>query len=264
MVRSLFILLLSGFSCLLFSSAVSVEPPPDPDVFSKLFVGTIKKNDKELFMKTFGFTEADVKWMVDTCLKNPYLTEKDKEDVREKSKDLTWFWTDQNERLTTSFNRIQTWTLSDSIQLDAIEFIDFYYNLGIQKEAPVYILHDTNLLIKHETKYYKIIFDIVIFINNQWKVGKVKKIVKVDPNQKSSFYSASFPFDIGIRSEEITYDTASAVIVADTLYADSVANYDWHTELPPLTEKQSKKANRIQKKIDALYLEQVKILYKEE
>ena len=280
MIRSLFMLLLPGLSCLLFSSAVPVTtPPPDPETFSKLFVETIKKNDKELYIKTFGFTEADMEWAVDAWLKNPYLTEKQKEEVREKAKDMSGFWTDQNEMLTRNFDRIQKWILADSIQVNAIEYVDFYYQLGIQKDAPVYLLHDCNLFIRHGTKYYKIIFEFNAFINNQWKIAKVRKIIEVDKNlnllsnsgyeYEEDGYSSVF----GIGSEEISYDTLpieydaeTAVVAVDTtLYpADSVAEYGWHTELPPLTEKQSRKADRIQKKIDALYEQQEKIIYNEE
>ncbi len=278
MTRALYILLLSGLSCLFFSSAVSVTPPPDPDTFAKLFLETLKKNDKELFVKTFGLTEADINWVVDEWLKNPYLTEKEKEEIREKSKDLSGFWASQDESLTKNFDRIQKWILSDSIQVNAIEFVDFYYQLSIQKDVPVYFLHDCNLFIKHGTRYYKIIFEFNILINNQWKIGKIKKIIEVDKNLNLlsntgyEYQEDAYCSVFGICSKEISYDTVAVgyydesvpVVVDTTLYSsDSVATYGWHTTLPPLTEKQSKKADKIQKKLNALYEQQEKIIYSE-
>jgi hypothetical protein len=280
MIRSLFIFVLTGFSCLLFSSAVSITtPPPDTDAFSKLFIETLKKNDKELYKKTFALTEADMTWVVDTWLKNPYVTEKEKEELREKSNDLSGFWMSQEEGLTKSFDRIQKWILSDSIEVNAIEFVDFYYHLSIQKEVPFYLLHDCNLFIKHGTKYYKIFFEFNMFVNNQWKIGKIKKIIEVDKdlnllsNAGYEYEENAYCSIFGICSKEISYDTVAldyydesvAVVVDTALYpADSAASYGWHTGLPPLTEKQSKKAGKIQKKIDALSDQRDKIIYWQE
>ncbi len=252
MIRSLCILLLSAFSCLLFSSAVSVTPP-DPDTFSKLFIETIKQNNKELFVKTFEITEADFHWLLKTLLENPYQSEVEKARIRESEEKIPETIKEMYEQRLNDFTTLQKWITDDTINANTIELVDFFYEIKLLKEFPFHIIKEGILFIKHGTKFYTIHVDEIVFVNNQWKFGKIKGIQE-SPRQVD-FYLFYMDEDTHVLDDFApVYDTAAAVAF-DTLKAQTDVIF---------TEKQSKKADKIQQKINALYLKQMNILYKEE
>ncbi|MGN6647234.1 MAG: hypothetical protein ACTHJT_11970 [Cytophaga sp.] len=262
MIKTSFIVFVSGLTCFIFSSLVTVAPP-DPAGFSKLFVETIKKNNKDLYIKTFEMSDADFDWILKTCLANPYLSEEKKTDFKQEFGDLTKIHDKMNEQLTENFSAIQKWIQEDTININNIEFVDFYYDLEYDRRAPFYVLDNANLFIKHGTKYYKINMDDVVFVNNQWKFGDIDHIDEVDKylDYISTYDDYAYAVD---STAAVVYDTTAAYAV-DSAYAEPVYEEEYYDyDEPQLTEKQSKKVAKIQKKIDALYLQKDKIYYSEQ
>ena len=250
MIRSSFLILCSGLICLLFSSSVAVAPP-DPAIFSNVFIETIKKNDQQLFVKTFEITEADFQWIVNAFLENPYQSEKEKELIQLSVERIPDAKTKMDEMRLEDFKTIQQWIVSDTINISTIELVDFFYELKFKKDLPFHIIKKGALFIKHGTKYYIIYMDEIAFINNKWRYERISRIEEVPQRiDYTLFYEEedAYPADDFIP----VYDTVAAPV--DTLKIPEQA----------LTEKQSEKADKIQKKINALYLKQMNILYKEE
>jgi hypothetical protein len=259
MIKTSFIVFVSGLACFIFSSLVSVAPP-DPTVFSKLFVETIKKNNQDLYIKTFEMSDADFDWLLKTCLANPYLSEEKKADFQQEFSDVANIRNKTNEQLAKNFSIIEQWIKDDTININNIEFVDFYYELEYKRRSPFYILDNADLFIKHGTKYYKINMDDVAFVNNQWKYGEIDGIQEVDQNLNYIYRYDDYSYAT-TDSAAVAYDTTVAY-AADTAYAVEPAyEEDYYGYEPELTEKQSKKAAKIQKKIDALYAEKDKIYY---
>ena len=258
MIKNAFIVFVTGLTCLVFSSSVSVAPP-DPASFSKLFVETIKKNNQDLYVKTFEMSDADFDWLMKTCLANPYLSEEKKADFQQEFSDIPGIRNKMNTQLIENFTIIQQWIKDDTINISNIEFVDFYYDMEYNRRSPFYILDNADLYVKHGTKYYKINMDDVAFVNNQWKYGEIDGIQEVDKNLNYIYRYDDYVTD----SVAVAYDTTVAYAV-DTAYAEPAYEEDYYGYEPELTEKQSKKVAKIQKKIDALYLQKDKIYYSEQ
>ncbi len=261
MIKTSFIVFVTGLACLVFSSSVSVAPP-DPAGFSKLFVETIKKNNQDLYVKTFEMSDTDFDWLLKTCLANPYLSEEKKADFQQEFSDIAAIRSKMNTQLIENFTIIQQWIKDDTINISNIEFVDFYYDLEYNRRSPFYILDNADLFVKHGTKYYKINMDDVAFVNNQWKYGEIDGIQEVDKNLNYIYRYDDYVTD---SVAEAVYDTTAAYAV-DTAYAVEPAYEEdyYGYDQPVLTEKQSKKVAKIQKKIDALYEQQNKIYYPEQ
>ncbi len=253
MIKSFFILFASLLGCLVFSSSVLVAPP-DPGAFAKLFVASLGQNDQELYMRTFELSEGDLDWMTKIVIESPYFSENEKALIKgdsigsaELSRNLRW-------HLKEGAAVLQKWIELDSIQVNNIEILDFYYKMGIIKNYPYYIIPNGSLFIKHQTKYYKITFDHIAFVNNQWKFAIIDDICEVNKNlDRVSEYEDFYPYSGEDSIAAVVYDTMAIV----------EPPYDYNYD-PALTSKQDKKAAKIQKKIDALYEQQNKIIYKQE
>lgn len=258
MIKKSLLVLFAGFSCFIFSSSIS-ETLPDPTVFSKKLIETLKQNNQDFYVQTFGIADADLDWLKKISTSSPYLTQHEKENIEADITNSSELKDKLKERLIRNFERFQDWAQSDSININNIEYLGFYYEIEFKKRAPFYVIDDGELFIKHGTKFYKISLDDVIFINNQWKYGEINSIEEVDEhlNYISEYESYSdYTVDsVAVVAEaveydpEVAYDTAAAAPYYEELY------------YPDLTEKQAKKAAKIQKKIDALNLQREKIYY---
>lgn len=253
MIKPTVLAFVFALTCFVFPSFIS-ETLPDPAMYSKKLIETIKHNNQDFYIQTFQINDTDLDWLKKTALANPYLSESEKlliqEDIGKNAEELN---NKLKERLNRNFEQIQDWILRDSINVNNIEYVTFYYDLEFKRRSPFYVLDDGELFIKHGTKFYKISLDNIIFINNQWKYGEINDIDEVDEhlnyisNNEYDEYS-EYAVD-SVAVVEPAYDTAAAVV------------YDYYAEpyYPELTEKQTKKADKIQKKIDALLLQKDKI-----
>jgi len=249
---------LSAAACLIFSSSVSTVLP-DPQLYSKKLIEAIKKNDSVFFIQTFEVTDADLDMLAKTSLASPYLSEREKERIQEELSGRVELKAKLREQLKESFIKIQDWLLEDSININNIEFVDFYYEIEIKKRSPLYVIDNGELFIKHGTKFYKIRVDHVAYINNQWKYGEVDGIDEVDEHlnyiSNYAYDDSEYAVDTSAIVEPYaaeSYDSVAAG-VADTAYYG-----DYYAE-PAYSDKQIKKAEKIQKKINALYIKQDKV-----
>ena len=254
MIKSFFILFVSLVGCLIFSSSVSVAPP-DPDTFFKSFLETIKQNDVELYVKTFEVTDADLEWMTQTCLASPHLTEEQKASTRSELSQKSGIKDKLTEQLRENFAYIQEWIKRDTINVNNLELIDFFYRLELDKRHPFYSIERSSIYFKHGTRFYRINIKDVFFANNQWKYGEIHggSIEEVDTELN--------PIYIPVADD---YTGIADTVAADTtvLVEPYYENGDYYN--PSLTNKQDKKVAKIQKKIDALSEQRDKILYKQE
>jgi len=257
MFKKSILVLFAGFSCFVFSSLIS-ETSPDPTLFSKKLIETFKHNNQEFYVQTFEVTDADLAWLKKISTSSPYLTEHEKENIEADITNSTELKEKLKERLNRNFEIFQEWAKNDSININNIEYLDFYYEVEFKKRSPFYVIDNGELFIKHGTKFYKISFDDVIFINNQWKYGEIDGITEVDEhlNYISTYDDSDYVVDtVAVVAEAVEYD-------AEVAY-DTAAVEPYYEEMyyPNLTEKQAKKADKIQKKIDALNLQRDKIYY---
>lgn len=186
-----------------------------------------------------------------TSLANLYLSENEKLLIEEEIGNSEELKTKLKERLNRNYQKIQDWIQRDSIDINKIEYLAFYYDLEFKRPSPFYVLDDAELFIKHGTKFYKFSMDDIIFINNQWKYGEINGVYEV--NEYLNYISNNDYDDyLGYVADSVAVE-----VVADT----AAAAYDYYEEAynPNLTEKQTKKADKIQKKIDALQLQKDKI-----
>lgn len=242
MIKKSLLILFSGLSCFIFSSMIS-ETPPDPTLFSKKFIETLKRNNQGLYVQTFEVTAADLDWLMKTSLSNPYLTEREKERIQEEIGNSTELKDKLKERLNENFEIFNKWIENDSINIDNIEFLNFYYELQLKKNSPFHVIEDGELFIKHGNKFYKINLDDVLFINNEWKYGEVDGIEEVDEHLN---YISNDEYG------DYVTDTAAAVTEVEAYDTTVVEPYYEDSYYPELNEKQAKKTDKIQKKIDAL------------
>ncbi|MGN6647232.1 MAG: hypothetical protein ACTHJT_11960 [Cytophaga sp.] len=257
MIKSFFILFLSLSGCLIFSSSVSVAPP-DPDDFLKFFLETIKKNDVELYVKTFEVSDADLEWMTQTCLASSYITENQKASTQYELSQKSGIKDKLTTQLRENFSYIQEWIKRDSINVNNLKLVNFFYKLELEKRYPFYTIDRSSMYLKHGTRFYKININKIVFLNGHWKYGEIhgSSIEEVDKDL-NSIYNA-MDDDYTAEPDNAAVDT----VVYDTTITVDPA-YD-HNAGFALTDKQAKKAAKIQKKIDALYEQRDKIIYKQQ
>lgn len=250
MFKTSLVIIISCFTYFFFSSSIS-ETLPEPTVYSKKLIDVIKQNNQDAYVQAFKITDADLEWLKKTSLANLYLSENEKLLIEEEIGNSAELKTKLKERLNRNYQKIQDWIQQDSIDVNNIEYLAFYYDLEFKRPSPFYVLDDAELFIKHGTKFYKMSLDDIIFINNQWKYGEINGIYEVD--EYLNFISNNDYDDYS----GYAVDSVAVAAVVDTAFVA----YDYYAEpyYPNLTEKQTKKAEKIQKKIDALNLQKDKI-----
>lgn len=248
--KSLILFFLCFSSCVFCLSAAT---PPDPFLFSKKLIETIKQNNRELYLRSFEITGNDIESILQHALANPYLSEREKERMQEETLNKEDIVAKIKVRMDRNFTLIEDWVQRDTINLAAVEFIDFYFELELKKNAPFYAIDNGDLFIKHGTKFYKLRIDEAAFINGQWKYGEIDGITEVDDklNYIDDYYYESSAVDTAAVAVD------SAVAVVDTFAVEPY--YEEPYAYPELNEKQAEKAEKIQKKIDALYEKKEKL-----
>ena len=230
------------FSLVLFCfSFIYNEPIPEPSIFGKKFIETIKQNNESVYIQTFSLTRQEWEAYFIKSRQNAYLSEEQKLKINQQKLEYTISEWDVN--LKRNFNRIQTWIVNDTIDISKIKYIDIDYVLLFNKKySPSYHLVDIYILIKHDSQLFKIRFFNVNYINNKWVCGMISSITKVDAYLQE-IKEAEPP-----RDHPIEYDTSSVIVNEnDSLY------FPPHSNHKKLSKNDSLKVLKLQNKIEGIY-----------
>ena len=241
------------FAVCLSTFALFAASPPDPFLFSTKLLQTLKQNDREFYIRSFEITGGDLAVLITNALTNPYMSDRERERMQEDMLNKENISERIKGQLDRNFTIIQEWAARDTINLAAIEFVDFYFELELKRNTPFYVIDNGSLFVKHGAKFYKLSVEDAAFINGQWKYGEIDGIHEVDSKLNYIDEYDDYVYD-AVDTAAVAYDTTVAY---DTAAVEPY--YEDPYYYPDLSEKQSKKMNKIQKKIDALNEKKEKI-----
>jgi len=238
-----FPILLISTALILVSSSFNPPEIPNPWIFTKKFVDVIKVNNQEYYVNEFNITEEDISSVKQIVKYDSYLTPEEKN--RALNGQFRSVDDPDNKRiLIENFRLVQRWAKEDSIDLNDIEIIRIFFELASDKQIPFYVLDHAELFVKHKSKFYKIVFNDVICLKDQWRLGYIDRIYEVDP------------FLNYVLKEFGENDYFEEIGLIDSIPEPPVIDTTIFVESTP----QIRKANRVQKKIDKLYLKREKLL----
>lgn len=250
MFKSTFFLVLSCIVCLIFSSSIA-EVPPDPTLYSKKLFDVLKTNNQEQYVNAFEITDADIDLLIKLSIENPYLSKSELKRLQAELSDKTSLKNKLEDRLLKNYSLVQKWIKINDININAIEYLTFYYTIQVEKGSSFYTINSGELYIKHGTKNYLIKLDNALHINNQWKYGEIKNIVEVDAflNYVDMYDYADYSDYVGEDSSYVQapdeYDYAVSAVIDTAYISGSDQNHTF-------SEKDTKKLFKLQEKIDAL------------
>lgn len=243
---------------------------PDPEIFGKEFIETIKKGSKENYINKYAITKEDITWIKSEITANPYVSEEMKKNYLEYMINDKSYITKMHQRLSENYDVIANWIKSDTIDLTQVSYITTFYDVKYFNNTLYKVLDEGVVFIKHKANYYKIIVYQVGFVNNKWAYGQGIQIKKVDqylnriPNrtmydQTYSDITQSSP----IVDTMISYDTMSVYQEEYPISDEKIVIDNNQNQYTGLNTKQAKKIDKLQKQIDALYIKMDKEYSKE-
>ncbi len=257
MKNKISIVLFSSLLVIVLSSFIST-PVPDPEIFGKEFIETIKKKSRDAYINKYSISKEDFTWTTTQISGASYIPEELKKSYQEYLLKDSSFNKEVRRHLSENYDAIEAWIKKDTIDISQLSYVQTFYDIKYIHNMVFNAMDEGAIFVKYKSSYYTITIGRVLFINNKWVYGENLRITKVDK------YLKQMPGERTADAyDEVAYDTVAVVaeavedsiIVHDeySLVQDELVIDNNASRYSGLNPKQAKKIEKMQKQIDALY-----------
>jgi len=168
------------------NSIKSLSQTQDPiqqiDGYISLITQTLNTGDTATYTKMAKIKKADFDSLAQKVLAYEHLSEKqrmqfEKLNLSYANKEIKQAL---NKMHSESLKKLQKFRNVDSTHEYSFYLVGLEYEYILDKDIPVILLEDLDLVYKIGDSYYKLNIDDVAFVNGMWKMGRVKRVTQVD------------------------------------------------------------------------------------
>jgi hypothetical protein len=221
------------------SSFDNPVPVPDPEVFGKRVIETLKTGDTTVYKNAFKVDKEILLSFFEGIYNDPYSSigksEYFSKQVQEGSDQAVL---KVSRFLTENIQVVEAWKEKEKIDLRKLGYLRTYFNFGYSQEEGIFEIKQAEVLARHDSSFYLLKFKDVILIGKNWYGGQLKGIVKLTSDFNES----------GIR---YTYRNLSGITVADTTVS-VVEEKAIVKEEEDISKRMQKKRERLYRKLDKL------------
>jgi len=251
-MKNLLLSVLALSTILIISSSFMNEEMPNPEDYAKKLVETLRKNDKQEYLKAFEFTTKDYHWLHDRMQNDAHVSDENRNEWNRKFSDTTEILDDMNRMLNNSYDEISEWVKAENINLNELQYQRIYYELEYEQRITIHIIDESIVVVKHKEKYYGISVRDAGYVNGRWVLGRISSISEYDQYFESVYggYGNSYDYESVDTAMAAPADTVA--ISADAI-VDSAYAMPMYEENSMLTKKQLKLKAKIAKKEKELF-----------